>query len=168
MFHNSKRIPCVFASFWARYLLWPWLIYPQLPVGSSMVYPTQPPMLLTGDGCLTHVIQFLAAKYGSDRKLKVINLTSSKAQHEAYWNLDLNSRGWSLKSEDPVGGVGTDFFRMSDLPAQTFSSAAASERSEREASFCQCCPRPLLLRFRLFFSGGRTRTNDTPGCARVY
>ena len=29
-----------------------------------------------------------------------------------------------------MGGVGTDFFRMSDLPAQTFSSAAASERSE--------------------------------------
>ena len=85
-----------------------------------MVYPTQPPMLLTGDGCLTHVIQFLAAKYGSDRKLKVINLTSSKAQHEAYWPIvvfESNSRGWSLKSGDPVGGVGTDFYEVwpSDL-----------------------------------------------------
>ena len=28
---------------------------------------------------------------------------------------------------------------------------AQRERSEREASFCQCCPRPLLLRFSFFF-----------------
>ena len=71
-----------------------------------------------------------------------------------------------------MGGVGTDFFRMSDLPAQTFSSAAASERSEgtlREGSLIL----PVLseatsFAFQFFFSGGRTRTNDTPGCARVY